>query len=146
MATARGRDLVIVAVALVVAALAVVGVILLRSQGSAGGSAVSRGEAIFQSGTDANGDLIRRSSSGTGMMGGGMMGGGMMGGYYQSEKCQKFLDETAELRKELYNKRVEYSEAYRNPKITAETIVQLEREIYDLQKKIYTKAPLGCGW
>jgi mono/diheme cytochrome c family protein len=87
---------------------------------------------------------------GHGMMGGGygMMGGGygMMGGYYQSEECQKILDETAELRKELYNKRFEYSEAYRNPKTTAETIVQLEREIYDLQKKIYAKAPLGCGW
>lgn len=67
------------AVALAVAALAVVGVLALRSQGSAGGSAVSRGEVIFQSGTDANGDLIPRSSSGGGMMGGGMMGGGMMG-------------------------------------------------------------------
>ncbi len=83
---------------------------------------------------------------GSGMMGGGMMGGGMMGGYHQSEECQKFLDETAGLRRELYNKRFEYSEAYRNPKTTAETLVQLEREIYDLQKKIYAKAPLGCGW
>ncbi len=79
MANARRGDLVIVAVALAVAALAVVGVLLLRSQGSASGSAVSRGEAIFQSGTDANGDLIPRSSSGTGTMGGGMMGGGMLG-------------------------------------------------------------------
>jgi hypothetical protein len=79
VASSRGRDLVIVALALAVATLAVVGVLVLRSQGSAGGSAVSRGEAIFQSGTDANGDLIPRSSSGAGMMGGGMMGGGMMG-------------------------------------------------------------------
>ncbi len=71
----------IVAVALAVAALAVVGAVVLRSQDSAGGSPVSRGEAIFQSGTDANGDLIPRSSSGGGMMdGGGMMGNGMMGG------------------------------------------------------------------
>ena len=70
----------IVALALAVAALAVVGVLVLRSQGSADGTSVSRGEAIFQSGTDANGDLIPRSSSGTGMMGGGgMMGAGMMG-------------------------------------------------------------------
>ena len=69
----------IVAVALAVAALAVVGVLVLRSQGSASGSSVSRGEVIFQSGTDANGDLIPRSSNGVGMMGsGGMMGGGMM--------------------------------------------------------------------
>lgn len=45
-------------------------------------------------------------------MGPGMMGGGygMMGpGYYgQGEECQKFLNETAELRKELYNKKYEY--------------------------------------
>jgi mono/diheme cytochrome c family protein len=79
MARSRRRDLVIVAVALAVAGLAAVGVLVLRSQGLAGGSSVSRGEVIFQSGTDANGDPIPRSSSGTGTMGGGMMGGGMMG-------------------------------------------------------------------
>ena len=79
MAGSHRRDLLIVALALTVAALAVVGVFVLRSQGSAGGSAVSRGEVIFQSGTDANGDLIPRSSSGTGMMGSGGMMGGMMG-------------------------------------------------------------------
>jgi cytochrome c oxidase subunit II len=68
---------VIVVAALAVAALVAVGVLVLRAQGSAGGSSVSRGEAIFQSGTDANGRLIPRSSNG----GGGMMsGGGMMGG------------------------------------------------------------------
>ena len=70
----------IVVVALAVAALAVVSVLVLRSRGSADGSAVSRGEVIFQSGTDANGDLIPRTASGGGMMGGGgVMGGGMMG-------------------------------------------------------------------
>ena len=53
-------------VALAVAALAVVGVILLRSEGSAGGSSVSRGEVIFQSGTDANGDLIRQPAAASG--------------------------------------------------------------------------------
>jgi hypothetical protein len=92
------------------------------------------------------GGMMGSGMMGGGMMGGGMMGGGMMGGHYHSEECQKFLDETAGLRRELYNKRFEYSEAYRNPKTTAETIVQFEREIYDLQKKIYAKAPLGCGW
>ena len=92
------------------------------------------------------GGMMGGGMMGGGMMGGGMMGGGMMGGYSHSEECQKFLDETAGLRKELYNKRFEYSEAYRNPKTTAETLVQLEREIHDFQKKIYAKAPLGCGW
>jgi hypothetical protein len=78
--------------------------------------------------------------------GNGMMGNGMMRGYYQSEECQKFLDETADLRKELYDKRFEYYEANRNPKTTVETLTKLEREIFDLQKKIYAKAPLGCSW
>jgi cytochrome c553 len=52
---------------------------------------------------------------GPGMMGGYGMGLGMMGpGYHgESEACQKFLDENAGLRKELYNKRFEYSEALR---------------------------------
>jgi mono/diheme cytochrome c family protein len=77
--SARSRDLVIVVVALAVAGLAAVGVLVLRSNGSAGGPSVSRGEVIFLSGTDANGDLIPRTSSGTGAMGAGMMGGGMMG-------------------------------------------------------------------
>jgi hypothetical protein len=96
---------------------------------------------------------------GGGMMGGGQggygMGPGMMGGYGgygtgpgygQGEECQKFLDETAGLRKELYNKNFEYSEALRNPKTTTETTAKLDKEIRDLQEKIYSKAPRGCSW
>jgi len=76
------------------------------------------------------------------MMGGGMMGQGMMGpGYYQSEQCLKFLDDTAKLRKELYNKRYEYFEAFRNPKTTPETTAKLEKEVRELQEKIHKKAP-----
>ena len=93
---------------------------------------------------------------GPGMMGGGMMGRGMMGGYgmghgmmgpgyyNQSEECQKFLDETSSLRKELHDKRFEYMEALRNPKTTAETDAKLRKEIDELQGKISNKAPLGC--
>lgn len=79
----------------------------------------------------------------------GMMGGGMMGGYYgQSEECQKFLDETSGLRKELFNKRFEYFEAYRNPKTSPETIVTLEKEIGELQEKMHVKGPRTymCPW
>jgi hypothetical protein len=87
---------------------------------------------------------------GPGMMGGqGMMGSGMMGGYGQSEECQKFLDETSKERKELYNKRYEYFEAYRNPKTTPETIEKLEKEMQALQGEIYKKAqkvPQGCWY
>ena len=83
---------------------------------------------------------------GPGMMGGYGMGQGMMGpGYYnQNEECQKFLDETAGLRKELYNKRFEYGEALRNPKTTQETEANLRKEIDELQGEISKKAPLGC--
>jgi cytochrome c553 len=92
---------------------------------------------------------------GPGMMGGygGGYGPGMMGGYgagpggsYGSPECRKFLNATAGLRKELSEKRFEYSEAYRNPKANQETILQLEGEIANLQDKIAEKAPLGCGW
>jgi hypothetical protein len=91
---------------------------------------------------------------GPGMMGRGYghmgpgsgMGPGMMGpGYYQqNEACQKFLDVNAEARKELNSKRFEYFEAIRNPKTTPETAAKLEKEIRELQEKIYSKAPQGC--
>jgi len=106
---------------------------------------------------------------GPGMMGGGYgygpgygtgpgygMGPGMMGGYgpgprgygqgNQNEVCQKFFDETAELRKELHNKRFEYSEALRNPRAASESIAKEEKAIRDLQEKIYAKNPQGCWW
>ena len=86
------------------------------------------------------------------------MGPGMMGGYGygpgprgygqggQNEACQKFLDETAGLRKELHNKRYEYYEALRNPKAKPEDIAKEEREIRELQEKIYAKNLQGCWW
>jgi hypothetical protein len=84
---------------------------------------------------------------GPGMMGGGYgMGPGMMGpGYYQqNEACQKFFDETSGTRKDLHNKRFEYSEAVRNPKSTPESVAKLGKEIRELQEKIHSKAPQGC--
>jgi hypothetical protein len=85
---------------------------------------------------------------GPGMMGDYGMGPGMMGpGYYnQSEECQKFLDESVGLRKELHDKRFEYMEAVRNPKTTSETDAKLRKEIDDLQQEIYKKTPLGCWY
>jgi hypothetical protein len=82
---------------------------------------------------------------GPGMMRGGM-GPGMMGpGYYgQSEACQNFMNDTAEQRKELMNKRYDYFEAIRNPKTTPETAAELEKELREAQEKIYSKAPQGC--
>ena len=66
----------IVAVALAAAGLAAVGVLVLGSQGSASRSAASRGEVIFRSGVDANGNAIPRTASGGMMGGGGMMRAG----------------------------------------------------------------------
>lgn len=73
-------------------------------------------------------------------------GPGMMGpGYYnQSEECQKFLEESAGLRKEIHDKRFEYLEALRNPKTTTETNAKLQKDIDELQQEIYKKTPLGC--
>lgn len=76
-------------------------------------------------------------------------GYGWYGGYGYD---QKFLDETAGLRKELNEKRFEYLEAIRNPDTTPETVTKLEKEIHELQDKIYEKAPrrtygrFGCGY
>jgi Cytochrome C oxidase, cbb3-type, subunit III len=86
--------------------------------------------------------------TGRGMMGGYGMGPGMMGRGYStySPECQKFYDDTATLRKELNNKRFEYFETLRNPKATGETAMQLDKQIKELQEKIYAKAPLGCRW
>lgn len=75
------------------------------------------------------------------MHGRGMMDPGMMWDYgYGVERHQRFLDDTADLRKELHSKRFDYFEAIRNPETKRETIIKLEREIQELQRKIYEKA------
>ncbi len=92
------------------------------------------------------------------MMGYGTMGPGMMGYYGGGTWCtgpgscftqgaygpaynSKFLEETKDLRKQLNDKRFEYFEALRNPETKPETITKLQKEIWDLQQKIYEKAP-----
>ena len=59
-------------------------------------------------------------------------------------ECQKFLDETKELRKQFNDKRFEYAEALRNPDTTGEALSKLQKEMADLQAKLYDKAPRGC--
>ena len=78
---------------------------------------------------------------GYGHMSGPGYGGHMMG--WKGEYDQKFLDETKDIRKELHNKKFEYSEAIRNPETTSETVTKLEQEIQTLQEKLYAKAPRG---
>jgi hypothetical protein len=64
----------------------------------------------------------------------------------QSEACQTFLDETAELRKELHDKRFAYHEAIRDPQIDPEEVAKLERDLQELQGEISAKRPLECMW
>jgi hypothetical protein len=90
---------------------------------------------------------------GTGRWGGGHMGGYGYGGHMMEPGYgthmygsgggydQKFFDETADLRKELHNKKFEYFEAIRNPETDTETVTKLEQEIREIQEKIYEKAP-----
>ena len=75
--------------------------------------------------------------------GGHMMGQGVpMMGYNSPANGydRKFLDETADLRRELHNKKFEYFEVNRNQGTTPEALGRLEREIDELQKKLYEKA------
>jgi hypothetical protein len=97
------------------------------------------------------------SGYGMGGNGGHMMGNGMMGGYYggygncpgaagfdqsswNNEKQQKFLNETAGLRKEMHDKRFAYMEAQRNPQTTRAELMAMEKEMMVLQEKIHEKA------
>jgi len=107
-----------------------------------------RGYGMMGGGYGMGPGMMGDYGMGPGMMGGYGMGPGMMGpGYYnQSEECQKFLDESAGLRKELHDKRFEYMEAVRNPKTTSETDAKLRKEIDELQQEIYKKTPLGCRY
>lgn len=74
----------------------------------------------------------------TGQAYGGHMTGNFGPGYGTD---RKFLDETTAVRKELHNKRFEYSEATRNPETTVDTLAKLEKEIYSLQDKVQEKGP-----
>lgn len=88
---------------------------------------------------------------GPGYGGGWGMGPGMMRGWRghrqpPSETCQKFLNETAGLRKELYMKRYDYNEAMSDPNVKPETLSKLEKEMLDLRQKIRDKNPSACWY
>jgi hypothetical protein len=85
---------------------------------------------------------------GPGMMGYGMMGPrqwGGCGGWYRgapgeySEKYNKALDETRELRRQLNALQFDYNEALRDPKITTEKKKEMAKEIFELNEKIHQK-------
>lgn len=86
-----------------------------------------------------------------------MSPGYMMKGIY-SPTNQKFLDETADLRKNLHTKRFELEEALRKGEY--ERAEGIEKEIIELEDKLYEKGgkrysrfgggrwscPRPCGW
>ncbi len=84
---------------------------------------------------------------------GHMMGPGYSGhmgswtgqGYGTEPTDQKFLNETADLRKDLNDKKFEYFEAQRDPKSTNITLAKLEKKIYELQEKIYKDVPRSAS-
>jgi hypothetical protein len=86
---------------------------------------------------------------GCGMMGSGMMGHGtcgMMHGMgpgmmrgYNAKDYEQFMKETKDLRKKMHSLKFEYSETARNPDAKQEDIAKLEKEMWELQKKIYDK-------
>jgi len=83
---------------------------------------------------------------GPAMMGGYGMGTGMMGWnnpYTTNTQFSDFLNKTAKLRKQLQDKQFEYYEALRNPDTKKETLEKLQKEIFELQQKLYTQAPKG---
>jgi hypothetical protein len=143
-------------------ALAVISIFLLITVAYAQGPGMSGGEEGWNFCPYCGGYIGPRGGygMGPGMMGGygrgygmgpGMMGGygmhpGARGDYSQSEECQKFFEDTSKERKILHDKIFEYHEAYRKPETTKETLVNMEKEIRDIQEKIYSKAPRGCWW
>lgn len=80
----------------------------------------------------------------------GMMGPGYgMPGPGRFEGDEEFLNETADLRKQLHDKRFEYFEKARDSKTDEETLANLEKEIDELRDQIREKAPrsaYGRGW
>ncbi len=102
-------------------------------------SVITAGAMAYGHGMGGWGGCDMGPGYGCQMMGYGHMGP-MMGGYGYGYD-QKFLDETADLRKQLHEKRFEYFEALRDPKTTPQTVATIEKEIREIQEKIYEKSP-----
>ena len=56
------------------------------------------------------------------------------------ENHTQFLEDTKELRRNLYNLRFEYGEKARNPETTIGELQKMEEQMSDLQKQIREKA------
>ena len=123
--------------------------------------AVLAAAALFVIGAMAYSHGTGAGGSGGGHMmggyGGHMMeqgyGGHMMGQGYSGHMMDRkgpghgtdkeFLDKTADLRKDLHEKKFEYFEASRNPETDPAMLTKLDKELYEIQSKIREKAPRG---
>ncbi len=104
------------------------------SGGWSGGHMMDRGYGGHMMGPGYGGHMMEQGY-------GGHMRGWTNKGYTPSQDDQKFLDETAAIRKDLHSKRFEYFEAQRDPATTGETLAKLEKEIVALQDQVRNKAP-----
>jgi hypothetical protein len=77
------------------------------------------------------------------MMGPGYGGYGGPSAGWHGTYDQKYLDQTADLRKQLNDTRFDYMEAVRNPKTSPETVAKLQKKLADLQEKLYAQTPRG---
>ena len=108
-------------------------------------------------------DMMDGEGMGPGMMRGYGMGPDRMGGAYgyrhrmprrgncygfgygpgrnpaDQAKFQKFLDETREMRKKLYDMRFDYREMLRNPDTTLKDKMDMERKMFELRQQIQKK-------
>ena len=76
------------------------------------------------------------------------MGPGMMGGYGMSSPCgghfwsdkdhTKFLDDTREIRKKIHILMFDYGELRRSPEPDMKKLQEIEKEMYELKKDVYT--------
>lgn len=86
--------------------------------------------------------MMRQGMMGCGMIGpgcGGYMMEGMMG-FQSQEEYQKHLDDTKDLRRQLYDKQFQLSEAMRRPDIDRKTILQLKKEMLEIKVNMYDMA------
>ena len=119
----------------------------MMGQGSTGeiqqGQGVTPGYGGHMMGQGYGGHMMGQGGH---MMGpGGHMGCGehMMGdmlGYGSEEEQQKFLDDTTDLRREMHNKKFDYSEALRNPDTKRTTLLKLRKEMLEIKVKMYERA------
>jgi len=66
-----------------------------------------------------------------------MMSPGMWG--YDSNRYDKFLNDTVDLRRALHNRRFDYNEALRNREVKHDDLIKMEKEMLELQMKIKEK-------